>query len=334
MQNMRRLAGVLAACWLLAAGCSRKAPVDRVIVVDGDTTAVSHLLEIMPDSSLSPAQIRGLGVAMALSRDLPTQDDTTDSRAVADDLAAQLSRETGVEWSPEGARLLHRGAKALYAHGKSGRWWDSLTAHVNSAVARVILPDTSLPLLTCDTPDSAAGGNRAVTPEQFSALLACALCLEHEIAGIVSDFVSSEDFMSDTGDPADLVKGLVLDSAELARRRPRHETRRRRTNALLALQYRTRTSIKDTISRHIPNLEAIYRQQLRKHPGMEGTIVVAFRITHSGSVVSATMRKSDIQEPDFTVPFVDYVKKIKFKSIPPKVGDMAFDFPFEFRPES
>jgi len=107
----------------------------------------------------------------------------------------------------------------------------------------------------------------------------------------------------------------------------------KRDNSALALKFRNQKSIKSTIGKHIPNLEAIYKKELKIDPSMSGVIYVTFRVGPSGEVISAVVKSSEIGNSSFINPFLDYVKEIRFKSIPNTVGNMTFDFPFEFKPE-
>jgi TonB family protein len=89
-----------------------------------------------------------------------------------------------------------------------------------------------------------------------------------------------------------------------------------------------------SIEAHNANLEALYRKQLKINQDMEGVVYVTFRVSPDGTVLSASIKSSDIADPDFLDPFLDYVTTIRFEPIPERVGKMRFDFPFEFRPGS
>ena len=63
---------------------------------------------------------------------------------------------------------------------------------------------------------------------------------------------------------------------------------------------------------------------------MKGTVQVCFCVDPSGKVVSAEVRSSDIRQQDFIADLLQYVRTIRFKTIPEDVGEMTFVFPFEF----
>jgi hypothetical protein len=104
----------------------------------------------------------------------------------------------------------------------------------------------------------------------------------------------------------------------------------------MALAYRSpEQSIKDSIAKHVPFLEALYKKHLKMHQAMAGTVWVTFQISPEGAVLSAQLKTSTITEKDFLVPFQDYIiEKVRFKPVPDNVGTMAFTFPFEFSPEN
>ena len=102
-------------------------------------------------------------------------------------------------------------------------------------------------------------------------------------------------------------------------------------NSALALKFRNQQSINTTVSEHIPNLEVLYKKELKLYPEMSGTVYVTFKVSYAGEVILAEIKSSEIENEKFIVPLLDYVKKIKFKAIPENVGNMTFEFPFEFK---
>ncbi len=83
----------------------------------------------------------------------------------------------------------------------------------------------------------------------------------------------------------------------------------------LALKYRPQQLISDSIKKHIPTLEAIYKKQLKIHPNLNGTVWVTFVILPDGTVASTQVHSADIGEKDFLTPFSQYVQRIRFSRI-------------------
>jgi TonB family protein len=158
-------------------------------------------------------------------------------------------------------------------------------------------------------------------------------------AALVAEFAMADGrALRDSIDMAGVVRGLVRDSTgpgrESVARRPAASRRRRPDNSALALKFRDSQSIKDSIGKHTPNLQALYKRELKRHAGMSGTVYVTFRVAPSGKVLSATIKSTQIEEKDFLVPFIEYAGTMRFKPIPEHVGPMTFEFPFSFTPKS
>ena len=134
------------------------------------------------------------------------------------------------------------------------------------------------------------------------------------------------------------VKGLLYDSArqqgEKKRMAAALKPRAEEDNSKEALRFRSKNSIKDSIERHIPDIEALYKKHLKLHPGMQGVVWVIFQISPGGKVMSAHIKTSSIAEKDFLIPFHDYIlSNMHFQAIPEKVGTTSVEFPFEFSPD-
>ena len=97
-----------------------------------------------------------------------------------------------------------------------------------------------------------------------------------------------------------------------------------------ALKFRSKESIRSSIGNHLPNINLVYKKKLKIYPDVKGTVQVCFCVDPSGKVVSAEVRSSDIRQQDFIADLLQYVRTIRFKTIPEDVGEMTFVFPFEF----
>jgi hypothetical protein len=255
------------------------------------------------------------------------------------DLSNQLAAASNESWSPGAAASLYRAAKALRAKSielQSGRkvagYVDSLvvaTVHFqDSGIVRK--PPMSDMTLGNVSNASAKGEIDTVIAEVFSIPLAT--------AGILSEFFDAEEVERQAVNGASAyVKGLVSHGA-LPGHKPQAQNigavpSQVQENLKAALSYRSQKSISDSIKRHLPNLEALYKKQLKIHETLSGKVWVTFVINPDGGVASARVTSTEIAEKDFLNPFCGYVEKIHFLKIPDSVGPMTFEFPFEFSPE-
>jgi hypothetical protein len=160
---------------------------------------------------------------------------------------------------------------------------------------------------------------------------------QHTVRLIV-EFAAAGQQNSDTTDPAATIKGLLFDSTKATRAQTPTLTAEKSPlpdNSKAALKFRSEKSIKDSIARHIPRLEALYKKHLKLHETMSGTLWVTFSVSPSGVVAAASIRASGIAEKDFLSAFQNYIiRELHFTPIPENIGAMSFDFPFEFSPEN
>jgi TonB family protein len=126
-------------------------------------------------------------------------------------------------------------------------------------------------------------------------------------------------------------KGTFPQSASTQKEAPPPELERK--NALLALRFRPQESIRDSIARHLPDLELIYKKQLKLNEMAGGLVWVVFCVDAEGRVLSATVKSSAIANRQFQQLLAEYVRTIHFKAIPKNIGPMVFEFPFEFKSE-
>lgn len=97
---------------------------------------------------------------------------------------------------------------------------------------------------------------------------------------------------------------------------------------------RKREDIQTIIMSHRDDARACYDKGLQKHPGIEGDLVMAFKIDPEGKVVEATLdtSKSAITEKDVGDCIADVIKKIKFAKSPGGFETRA-NYPFNFHPK-
>jgi hypothetical protein len=307
-------------------------------IVGADTLSLVQVLSMEPDSASVKAKISRAALEMALCREsgLPCGG-TVKDRGLYSDLSNQLSLQTGTAWPAQSAACLYNAAKAvrmklslLPTAQAVAVYIDSLflkTVRLDSSVAREIAANDSL-LATLD--------NKR-TRQDLEILLRAILHISPKTAYVLADFLVSED-KENAGsvDVSSSVKGLVADTTHFSRKP--HEVAAFKAATVqdpkLVLKYRPQHLISDSINKHIPTLEAIYKKQLKTHPNLSGTVWVTFVILPDGAVASTQIHSTDIGEKDFLNPFSQYVQRIRFSKIPDNIGPMTFEFPFEFAPEN
>jgi TonB family protein len=337
-------------------GCGKKAVEEKPVAVMGtDTLTRAEFSKLSADTVHGPSELRRIVLQWALAIQEPVPEDTAQYRQTVDELAEQLSLRSDRQWITAEAGLLLRAVRAIIAWmddvedpSTVGNFVDSIASSVvvlgDTAEQKEPEPDDASPAATDDTEDV---DKKAL----LSALVKRVFDLSPALAGIIIDFATEgTDWEEDVGVADDLVKGLVYDStveAELKKLRrekaqvaarirhlPRPKPRPiRRDNWREALKHRPRGSIVDSINKHLPYLQSIYKKKLRLHTDMAGKVVVSFRIAASGKVIRAKVTKSGIPYKAFLEPFLAHVKTIRFKQIPEDVGPTSVEFPFEFKAE-
>ena len=316
--------------------CGKKEPVEKDVVIIGtDTITVEKLSNIAPDTALTPEKKRKLCLTYAVAKQMPKPKDTVAFKETVNDLADQLSRESGRGWSKEAAQELYCASKMIKEKLENETDANAVKSYLSSLVKKVKIPsDSSSSTINID--ELFKDTLNKVKKKLLASIISSLFCADAHLSNVITGFLYSESIASrDTAGIEDLVKGLVFDSATVQKKDTLKTEKKyvRRDNSTLALKFRSQQSIKSTISKHIPNLEAIYKKELKIDPNMSGIIYVTFRVESSGRVISAVIKTSEIGNGGFINPFLDYVKEIQFKSIPGNVGNMTFDFPFEFKPE-
>jgi hypothetical protein len=307
-------------------------------VVGADTVSLVEIQGMAPDSAPVKEKISRAALQMTLSREAGLPCGNVKDSGLYSDLSNQLSLQTGSAWSAQSAACLYSAAKAvrmkllaLPSAQAVAAYVDSLfssTVHLDSGVRRSMAVNDSL-LATMDNEK---------TRQDLEKLLRSIFHISSKTAVVLADFLISEDLENATGgtDVSSYIKGLVADKHHETRQAPTAPVRKAQVvqDPKLALKYRPQKLISDSIKKHIPNLEAIYKKQLKIHPNLNGTVWVTFVILPDGSIASTQVHSADIGEKDFLTPFSQYVQRIRFSKIPDPVGPMTFEFPFEFSPEN
>jgi hypothetical protein len=317
-----------------------------LFLVGGDTVSISMVNRLVPDSLSRSQKLRRAAFELAcikVSAGTNAQPpDSAQVNRIGSDLALQLSRQSPETWSPEAGRALFDAAKVIAVRARQMNSLSKACAFADSLLLALITEGDSAIVneiqKKTSTPFDAAPAWQG-DPASLERLIAFLFDLPREVARIVCEFVTTADVSpAATRDMSAIVKGLVYDSAgqRLKKRQPKTAASSATIvpdNSKEALRYRSKGSIKDSIEKHIPDLEALYKKHLKTHQNMEGTVWATFSINPAGKVLSARIKTSSITEKDFLIPFRDYViQKIRFQSIPEKAGIMSVEFPFEFTP--
>ncbi|MBD3392716.1 MAG: TonB family protein [Chitinivibrionales bacterium] len=326
------------AVFCVLVSCGRKPKEDKpAAVVGADTITVGEIKEIATDTSA--ASLKRAAMQASLSKRAARPADTARYRKSVDEVAQQLALRTSREWTSSQASSLLNATRALRAEIDTAADPAAVARRVDSLAGSVDLlcrsdtgaaaPESAaaMPVIS----DTSAQGRRAA----LAAVIRKAFALSPELADILADFAAEDvEGGRDSMAVKDIVKGLVYEPKEDLAKESMPLSSRRRDNSAEALRHRTRASIMDSIGRHLPHLEALYKKRLKIHQNIAGTVVVSFRVDAAGRVMSARVVRSDIREDEFLKPFAEYVKTIRFRPIPRRVGPMTFEFPFEFKAES
>lgn len=322
----------LTAAVCMFCGCVKREK--NVAIIGSDTLKLSKIRSLMPDTLDDSAKIRQMVLRYSLAHQAPARTPQADSAAKK--LSQRLTLLSGHEWSPEAAAVLLSAGAALET--KIGATRDP---HHCAAVIE------SLATLCGTTPEGKTTG-RAIDARDIAkldtshrtdaALFALVFKISEEEAATLLNFVKKGSKEEKT-DAAALVKGLLsppegasaspaVGAATVAAERVEVE------NPALALRFRSQESIHDSIAKHRADLQQLYKKQLKTNEAAGGVVWLVFHVGPDGKVLSVAVKSSAIGNGAFLQQLQEYARTIRFKTIPKDVGNMTFEFPFEFTPES
>jgi hypothetical protein len=342
--NMRpffaALCAILACCTLMCTQKKQDVQKKTACVVGADTLTLSAVADLVPGPLPEQQKVSRAALQCLLSRQACTGSYAEKDKTFFSDLSSQLSSQTGQAWTPQASASLYWAAKAVRAKLRELPSVMAVAAYVDSLFATTVKQqDGGVRQLLLANDSLLKTMERAATRTELEQVLASVFRIPLATAGVLADFLASEDLESKgMADASSYVKGLVASDAAPARHAAAGPTaeellKKTQENLKLALRHRNQQSICDSIKKHLPNLEALYKKQLKVHQNVEGTVWVTFVINPDGSVSTARARSSEISEKDFLNPLSQYVQKIHFLRIPEELGPMTFEFPFEFTPE-
>lgn len=331
---------------ILSCGQKKNPGAAILCIIGPDTLSMARADRLVPDSLPRSRKTMRAALELSLVNAMHKKTRLPDSQAIrriAADLSEQLSRQTTDAWTTESAWYLYNAVTMVYGKMRDTPASSMLSAYIDSLFsATVVVRDSMMkkePLVVPAFQEIAAISTGKI--DQLDIVVSRLFFLPSVVSRIVSEFVTTAEVPSNNAANMQMmVKGLVFDStrrkkAIFSKTAPASPAIALHGDAKEALKYRSQSSIKDSIEKHIPDLEALYKKNLKVHQSLAGTIWVTFQITPDGTITSARIKTSKITEKDFLFPFHNYIlERVRFKPVPEKFGTMAIEFPFEFTPEN
>lgn len=328
---MRKAVWLLAFAGMLLVACSKKQEVKFVVIGD-DTLSVTAIDSLVPGSPFADsAKVIRLTRQLTLDPSLRSTELDSQDQATATELAEQLQRRTGNQWSSLAAHLLLRSTHRLIdaiGTDRKGQELQKLTDSLFSNAVCYLSTGKRIDAQVGTLPEPSSDHDRI-----SCGIIAAVLLVQEEIGCLLQEFADfkGESFSGTMGKPGQVIKGLLGGPTKSAERNPTKA--QSTTRAIEALRLRPQSSIQDTILKHSANIKALYKKALKSHPAIRGVVWVKFEVAPSGKVLSATVQRTTIEEPAFTTPLLRYLEKVQFQPVSSSAGDMKFVFPFEFAPE-
>ena len=301
---------MLLLCWAIAflgflESCTHK---DRsangcLFLVGGDTVSLPMVNRLVPDSLPWPQKLRRAALELAcvkfIEKVSPTRADSQQVKQIGSDLAQQLSRQSSDTWTPEAGRILYIAAQFISERAYKTNSLSEARVFADSLFsALVVIGDSGIfqEFRKKKASPFDAADIRRSDPASLESLFTFLFDLPSPASRIVGEFVATSEKEPKTAlDMKSVIKGLVFDSTRQQVKKSRRATVAQaavvQENSKEALRYRSKGSIKDSIEKHIPDLEALYKKHLKMHPSMQGTVWVTFHINSDGSVINAQIKK-------------------------------------------
>ncbi len=94
--------------------------------------------------------------------------------------------------------------------------------------------------------------------------------------------------------------------------------------------YRTPSAIKRIIKRNSPQLEYLFKKELRKGKRFGGQIFLRMKIAPNGEVIETRILRSTISNDRFEHMVQQRVRTWEFKAVPDSLGALTINYPFDF----
>lgn len=306
---------------------------EKAVAMGGaDSLSLAVIRKLMPDAESDSAKIRQVRLRYSLARQVPHRVAGADSAAVK--LARRLTLLSGKDWSPEAAAMLLDAGSALATKAAAARDRQQRSALLDALAAAEESPGGKAASLT---PDMGGLDTLQVADAKFFAEI---FTISEEEAATLLNFMKKGPNDKMRKDAGAMVKGLL--SAPETTRMPAASAGDRMItaerveveNPALALKFRPQESIRESIEKHRADLQQIYKRQLKTNESAGGVVWLVFHVDAGGRVLSVTVKSSAINNRMFLGQLREYAATIRFKAVPTSVGNMTFEFPFEFTSES
>jgi TonB family protein len=312
---------------LVAASCSKKVNTTQTFIIWNDTLTATELLAYFPDTTADSLRIQKAIRWVSLAGSIPS-----DTGKIYSSLAEQLSLQVGGEWTPAKAALIYKAAEKIKKYSENSKnttgiklWAESLFVeslhNLKSAdLAGKINIDTSIYFKK--------------NSENEAKIYASILEISQKTGDLLADFLSSEN--SEVGNLNAMIKGLLFSEKEekiVKKNGSAPNEKQAIDNSVLALKYRDQKSIRDSIEKRSPDIRSLYKKFLKTDDSIEGVVLVTFTVNPDGEVTETEIKNSQFKNTEFLKLLKEYTATIHFKTVPRNIGNMKFDFPFEFNSE-
>jgi TonB family protein len=306
--------------------CGKREAKKAALVIGGDTLHIEQVRTLVPEALPDSEKMRLVTCRYMLRRTLSAELRAGDS-AIAK-LFPKLSLVSGLEYTAGAAGLLLDAASALDGVIKNS---DSVAQAMTSIESLAALAEAGKsPCCASPAADRVRIGELAIRDKRtLAAFCSAYLGISREMAETVVSFIPAARDREMENISA-MVQGLIADTANRPRKKVREPAPATADNSVEALRYRTQQSIRDSIGRHIPNLQQMYKRSLKTNTQISGVVWVTFRVNADGGVIWANIKTSQIDNRQFLLRLLEYARTIQFKPIPKTAGNMTFEFPFEF----
>jgi len=337
---------VLAAIAVMDCSSKRNGDAQPLCVVGKDTLSQNRIRELVPDSM--PAQSKTMRAMLellyanqinaAISKD-ENHNPPQASKQLLIELKRQLALLNSDLWTEQAAQKLYYAGKFVQTLSQE-KTMEAALGRLNGLFSSTVtFSDTAIRRTISKDKDSLFKAWRLLPwTGRTEDLLPVFLMIPPQIGKVLAEFVTSSDSAISQGpDAQTVIKGLLAGGIKSNKEKaaPKETAAPNKNGPGDPLRYRSQQSIKDSITRHIPDLEALYKKHLKMHQNMAGTVWVTFQISPVGSVLAAHIKTNTITEKDFLIALQDYlIEKVRFKPVPETVGSMSFEFPFDFSPEN
>lgn len=316
------------ACAVLLCSCGRPERPVIVVIAGRDSLTIDKIRSLAPGTESDSVKTCLALRRLSLSRTAPA--DTRCSDSLAAKLAKRVSLVSGENYPVQAAALLLDAGAAIL--GRAGGAGDvkGFEAFLDSIFANAGRTPGGRPWpcgLTAGERAAFEAPGRAGVPGLARAV-SLAAGVSQETGAVVASFFPAKGGES-SGNAAELIKNLVATAA----RKERTAISTPAPDPTLALKYRPQASIKDSIVKRLPDLELIYKRQLKLTETAGGRVWITFRVGTDGRVIEAAITSSAIAGERFKERLLGFVRTIRFKAIPKAAGEMTFEFPFDFSAE-